>query len=731
LDRPIFELERTGAEAWGTGGAEAERKAREEFQKQKREEERKQLQDFRDWQKTRRAERLAGINVPQQLTAEEQARIEEERAHAARVDAEAERKAVAEGGVSRLAKQCWQNPDKDLDDFVYAPPTFEVLPPSPPHDVQDSSTDSPYPNAATPTEDCCTELPSLCVSSLNSPSRRFSVSSGFDLENSDSESEISADESFYQVRKLSLCEQLTYCGENGIPASSQSPLSLGTPARLYCSEYWTAELDELLLQTVDDRTRRYDQACEILRQHEKTPVELQETLTVKECQLRYCLLKSTNKLCTPYLGRRTSSKISPSSNLFQEVRELAASKTSVDNFGNEPNSVNIHTDVENNLISETLPAGCQINQDGSEQKENAGLLPTVEVELEWSEDMDSALLNSVEAFDFDFEAVTDFLLGKPEIFAGMKPLLTVERCRQRFAEIDGQVMEDEITDNKENPEQCGNSSCLEGNIPADEGFEDEDSKEAQYTEQEMEMIRQERVQESLAIYRRQQAEKKQLKEMLLKANTENSFLQGYHHGYIKPTFPADDEVCETKDSFTRISRTKVYWTEQMDMALAHLVVKTDFDFRETAASILNDASIELDDKAKGLIDEEECRLRWAFLDLESWSQSGVAEFPESSQNQPYSHGITPERLEELKNMAKYSFEELQQQSDGQYSKYLKFPENLPSMHTNALDEDDGKEETFLSREELERCVKGKQDQEQENAGTVTLSENCVDFDQLD
>ena len=50
LDRPVFDKERATAEAWATGGREAEAKTKKEWQQQERDAERKGMDDFRKWQ---------------------------------------------------------------------------------------------------------------------------------------------------------------------------------------------------------------------------------------------------------------------------------------------------------------------------------------------------------------------------------------------------------------------------------------------------------------------------------------------------------------------------------------------------------------------------------------------------------------------------------------------------------------------------------------------------------
>ncbi|KAL9178619.1 hypothetical protein ACHAXT_001957 [Thalassiosira profunda] len=65
LDRPIFENERAAAEAWATGGPEAERETKERLRQAKKDSERNAMLDFRAWQKTVRHDGAPRYEVDQ------------------------------------------------------------------------------------------------------------------------------------------------------------------------------------------------------------------------------------------------------------------------------------------------------------------------------------------------------------------------------------------------------------------------------------------------------------------------------------------------------------------------------------------------------------------------------------------------------------------------------------------------------------------------------------------
>jgi hypothetical protein len=77
LDRPVFDLERASAEAWNSGGRDAELKVKTDWQKKKKELELLSVHNFREWQNEARNKAMSEIQkikehglTPDQLTRE-------------------------------------------------------------------------------------------------------------------------------------------------------------------------------------------------------------------------------------------------------------------------------------------------------------------------------------------------------------------------------------------------------------------------------------------------------------------------------------------------------------------------------------------------------------------------------------------------------------------------------------------------------------------------------------
>ena len=99
LDRPVFDVERKAAEAWSSGGRQAELKMIEYLKEQKKKEEREGMDDFRSWQERVRTKATeAIINRPPA----ERTSAEIERTRNSKLKAEREEEAAGERDMYRM-----------------------------------------------------------------------------------------------------------------------------------------------------------------------------------------------------------------------------------------------------------------------------------------------------------------------------------------------------------------------------------------------------------------------------------------------------------------------------------------------------------------------------------------------------------------------------------------------------------------------------------------------------
>lgn len=201
------------------------------------------------------------------------------------------------------------------------------------------------------------------------------------------------------------------------------------------------------------------------------------------------------------------------------------------------------------------------------------------------------------------------------------------------------------------------------------------AREEREREAHEERERQQRVQDSLAIY------KQQLRESKAREND--------------PTAAAAAVPC-TWQVAARIEEEEerpLYWTETMDLSLAKAVQECVFDFAAIAER-LQALALEkhLDSHAAHArpqaLSEDVCRLRWSQLDANQWCvpAPGV-----TAQDTIFRVNLSDEILRQTAGQQP-SFEQLRGLAKSDKPSYLKTPTVFPSVEKHLVDEDDEEED---------------------------------------
>ena len=273
----------------------------------------------------------------------------------------------------------------------------------------------------------------------------------------------------------------------------------------------------------------------------------------------------------------------------------------------------------------------------------------------------------------------------------------------------------------------------EGREEDGDGGEGEGVKEVsiQQIEEESQEVRDQRVQESLEIWRRQQAEIRD-REM---ARTASEMSGGGGNQMMSDQTERNDQpngstISSTLSSRYRTSSTwdsthevvpasprAVYWTEWMDLKLAELVRTCVFDFPAIAKAFQEVVSTEeefrkvpgyglqrhaeLQAVLSGLT-AEACRLRWADLDARRWGDSepdGVSPGEEGRDCPPvYRVCVKPDELGKGHG-AQPSYQAMASIASGSFPSYLKVPAAFPS--TAEFEDGDDTDNDDASLEKLD------------------------------
>ena len=242
-------------------------------------------------------------------------------------------------------------------------------------------------------------------------------------------------------------------------------------------------------------------------------------------------------------------------------------------------------------------------------------------------------------------------------------------------------------------------------------------------------VRDQRVRDSLEIWRRQQEAIRQKEKRMSGGQQPTSSLTEDFSARSDPVI--DDEAVvatlsnellnrhqarSTWDSAssptTAVKSNYVYWTEWMDIKLAELVRTCVFDFATIAATFQGIARNEEEFKklpGAGLsrheelraaltgLSEEACRMRWAELDARRWSaEEGEAQVEGGDAPPVYRVCIKPDELGKGHG-AQPSFQAMLSSASGSMPAYLKVPTAFPSTSEYDDGDDTDNDDTSLER----------------------------------
>lgn len=223
-------------------------------------------------------------------------------------------------------------------------------------------------------------------------------------------------------------------------------------------------------------------------------------------------------------------------------------------------------------------------------------------------------------------------------------------------------------------------------VPVEEQLVDDLVKRARAVELQEQREREERVTASLAIFKRQE-EQRRVKD---KENALNALAPAV----VTPSPPLGtwEAALSTPDE-SKPFRVTLFWSLEMDLKLAALVKECMFDFDRVFLKMISaatDGEFGAIPKASiALISSDACRLRWCELDASQWSE--LAPNTDST-DAVYKICIDPADVSDGRG-GQLSFDKLAAKSKaGGLPKYLVPPTEFPSVHADDDSSDDDEED---------------------------------------
>jgi dynein assembly factor 1 len=207
-------------------------------------------------------------------------------------------------------------------------------------------------------------------------------------------------------------------------------------------------------------------------------------------------------------------------------------------------------------------------------------------------------------------------------------------------------------------------------------------KERLLQEEKEQLEREQRVQDSFAIYKRQLEAKKKSQ------NSDESDLPA-SRGYSYSNTWHSAAATSTTDAQTNSPFKPLYWSEAMDLELAKQVKANIYDFEAISHCMIDMArKRKLDNvdvhRRPDLLTNEVCRLRWAELDANNWCVPAPGT---TAADTLFRVNLTDDILQQTGG-AQPSYEALSRMALNSKPNYLKVPTAFPSVHDDAGKEDE-------------------------------------------
>ena len=428
LDRPIEEQERIAANAFMTGGAEAEKLAREQWRLKQQKDRHDQMVSFREWQKEQQARRAS-------MPAEQRTRIEvedsvraTERATAANANHDMEQRALREIGIAKISQrvsylEAHEQGGANAVNIAQRQLLAEL-------DEERAAKGAASTSRVQELDDQGMPLPA--------PPAPPASSTNFDELDEDEDADIDVDDNVDMPPRPPGAPREPLSGS--IPGYEYVTGSLSTPSYTVASsvdegrqvpefsQYTQAEepVEEVLLPPPASKESDVDIAIREAKELAAKQLAAEEKAQKKKAQdEEYARQERVAESVAIYKAQKAAAAAAKNSTSVSQPAKPKVVESSWDSAVGLSTTAPPAQIVDNSDVIELPESGGSTSTDVSSNKQS------LNATLYWGEDMDIILAKQVQACVFDFDRVSTEMIKR---FSNEN--LTEEACRLRWADLD-------------------------------------------------------------------------------------------------------------------------------------------------------------------------------------------------------------------------------------------------------------------------------------------------------